>query len=143
MELMNAKDIRSNTISVIVFLKKTYLTGIVQNNEEAYQIFKICNRLGIPDSDIVSNLVVDETSFGRQSADSAITAKIKTAYLGDKELSAINIHVATVNGMAVLVGLVDTKEQWKRAEEIAVKSGAKKVKNYILLLKKPDNSPTK
>lgn len=96
LELMNAKDIRSNTISVIVFLKKAYLTGIVRNNEEAYQIFKICNKFGITDSDVISNLVVDETSFGRQSADVLITTKIKTAYLGDKELSAINIHVATV-----------------------------------------------
>ncbi len=136
LELMNAKDIRSNTISVIVFLKKAYLTGIDRNNKEAFQIFKICNKFGITDSDVISNLVVDETSFGRQSADALITTKIKTAYLGDKELSAINIHVATVNGMAVLVGLVDTKEQWKRAKKIAINVGAKKVKNYILLVQK-------
>ena len=136
LELMNAKDIPSNTISVIVFLKKAYLTGIVRNNKEAFQIFKICNKFGITDSDVISNLVVDETSFGRQSADALITTKIKTAYLADKELSTINIHVATVNGMAVLVGLVDTKEQWKRAKKIAINVGAKKVKNYILLVQK-------
>jgi osmotically-inducible protein OsmY len=38
--------------------------------------------------------------------------------------------------MAVLVGLVDTKEQWKRAKKIAINVGAKKVKNYILLVQK-------
>lgn len=136
LKLIESKDIRSSSISVIVFLEKAYLTGVVSGNEQTKKIFTICNQVGIPDKSIISNLVVKNRSIREQISDSLITSKIKSAYFADEELSAINLHVATANRTVVLVGLVDSMKQFKRAEEIAIKAGGTTVKNYILLSKK-------
>src|SRR5262245_47727877 len=52
--------------------------------------------------------------------DSMITAKIKTAFVGDKEVSALNIGVTTSNGVVQLTG-TGTPAEASKAVDIARK----------------------
>jgi hyperosmotically inducible periplasmic protein len=63
------------------------------------------------------------------ASDSAITASIKSKYALDKDVSAIDIKVSTVNGKVHLKGKIADKETGKKAVEIARHTkGVKEVK---------------
>ena len=63
--------------------------------------------------------------------DSVITAKVKTAFVEDKDVSALNIGVTTSQGVVQLTGS-GTPEEARRAGEIARGvSGVKAVQNNI------------
>lgn len=51
--------------------------------------------------------------------DSAITAKIKTQFLGDPALKATQIEVTTTNGVVRLSGVVDNRQNIDKAVSIA------------------------
>lgn len=51
--------------------------------------------------------------------DAAITAKIKSAFVAEPDLSAMNINVDTVDGTVTLQGSVDAPEKAQRARQIA------------------------
>ena len=63
--------------------------------------------------------------------DSMITAKVKTAFVGDKDVSALNIGVTTSNGVVQLTG-TGSPEEARKATEIARNvEGVKAVQNNI------------
>ena len=51
--------------------------------------------------------------------DAAITARVKTALLNDREIGALNIDVTTANGVVTISGLVKTKDEEARAVQLA------------------------
>lgn len=64
--------------------------------------------------------------------DSAITGKIKAEYAKDKTVSAMKIHVKTMNGVVSLSGTAKSKEEVSKAVEIAKGvHGVTSVKNAI------------
>ena len=74
----------------------------------------------------------DERSAGTMFDDTAITAKVKTELIGDKNIKARNIDVDTVAGMVVLSGYVDSQQEANRAASHAKSvSGVVRVKNEL------------
>lgn len=58
-------------------------------------------------------------STGEMIDDAAITTKVKTAFVRDPLVKALDVKVDTFKGTVQLNGFVDTAEQKARAEEIA------------------------
>lgn len=58
-------------------------------------------------------------STGEYIDDAGITAKVKTAFVKDPVVKAIDVKVDTFKGTVQLNGFVDTAEQKARAEQIA------------------------
>ena len=72
------------------------------------------------------------SSTGEYIDDSAITAKVKTAFIGDPVVKALDVHVETFKGVVQLSGFVNSQEQKNRAEQIARStSGVTNVTNNI------------
>ena len=71
---------------------------------------------------------------GEYIDDSAITAKVKAAILGDSALKVFQINVETFKGEVQLSGFVDSADMVKRAGEVArgVK-GVVMVKNNLIV----------
>ena len=74
----------------------------------------------------------DERSLGTMADDAAITAKVKTELIGEKNVQARNIDVDTVAGVVVLSGYVDSQQEANRAGLLAKSvSGVVRVKNEL------------
>jgi hyperosmotically inducible protein len=58
-------------------------------------------------------------STGEYIDDTAITAKVKTAFVRDPAVSALDVKVDTFKGTVQLNGFVNTADQKARAEQIA------------------------
>ena len=77
---------------------------------------------------------VDNAENKQTAADSAITAKIKSKYLVEKNFSSLKVSVETKDNSVILSGFVDSEEQKARAEKIAMGvSGVKSVKNALVV----------
>jgi osmotically-inducible protein OsmY len=73
-----------------------------------------------------------DRSTGQAVDDTAITAKVKTAFAQDPSVKAIDVKVDTFKGTVQLSGWVNTAEEKTRAEEIAKTiAGVKTVDNKI------------
>ncbi|GAB4507986.1 MAG: BON domain-containing protein [Sulfuricaulis sp.] len=71
-------------------------------------------------------------STGEYIDDSAITTKVKSAMIADKEVSAYPISVKTVKGVVHLTGSADTRAEANKAATIARGvAGVKSVVNEI------------
>lgn len=77
---------------------------------------------------------VDGAENKQAAADSAITAKIKSKYLVEKNLSSFKVSVETKDNTVILSGFIDSAEQKARAEKIATSvDGVKSVKNVLVV----------
>jgi osmotically-inducible protein OsmY len=73
-------------------------------------------------------------STGVYVDDQTITAKVKSALLGDPEVKGLQVKVETYNGVVQLSGFVDSPAQIPRAVELAKGvEGVKSVKNDLNL----------
>lgn len=71
-------------------------------------------------------------STGEVIDDSAITTKVKAAFIKDEVVKAFDVSVETFKGTVQLSGFVDTAEQKYRAAELARRvHGVQDVKNNI------------
>lgn len=69
---------------------------------------------------------------GDKLGDAAITAKVKTALIGEPGLKALQIDVDTSNGVVTLTGSVDSAQNLDRATQIAQGvEGVKSVDNRL------------
>jgi hyperosmotically inducible protein len=84
---------------------------------------KVDNNLRVSDNDRSAGEVVD---------DSVITAKVKTALIGDETVKAREVNVETRNGVVQLAGFVDNSAQKSQASEVARRiAGVKQVDNQL------------
>lgn len=75
-----------------------------------------------------------QSSLGETVDDSVITAKIKTAFVEDKTVSALQISVETFKGSVQLSGFANSSAEIERAMTLASQvQGVKSVKNDIHL----------
>ena len=76
----------------------------------------------------------NRSQVGQYSSDSAITAKVKAAFLAEKNLKSLDLHVVTTNGTVQLSGFVVSSAQIDQAVDVAVHvEGVKDVKNDLHL----------
>lgn len=72
------------------------------------------------------------TTAGQYLSDTAITAKVKSSLLADKDISSLRISVTTKNGKVTLSGKVKDPVQKQKAVQIAKNvSGVKQVKDKL------------
>lgn len=80
----------------------------------------------------------EHRSAGAFIDDSAITAKVKGAFVKDEVVKAIDVKVDTYNGNVQLSGFVETSDQRTRAEQIARGvAGVRDVTNNVQLTPPP------
>ena len=73
-----------------------------------------------------------QESVGEFVDDAVITAKVKSAFVEDKEVSALNVRVETYKGMVQLSGFVSgARESWKAAQLARNVQGVKGVRNDL------------
>ena len=71
-------------------------------------------------------------STGEYIDDAAITTKVKSDLIANKDVSGLRIHVKTVNGVVYLTGSTETRQEANKAAEIAKDvAGVKAVENNI------------
>jgi len=71
-------------------------------------------------------------STGEYTDDTAITARVKLAFVNDEQVSAMDIQVETFRGVVQLSGFADSREVANRAATIARGvEGVKDVRNDI------------
>ena len=65
-------------------------------------------------------------------ADATITAKVKSAMIGEPNLKSLQINVDTNNGVVTLTGTVDTPQKLELATQVAQRvEGVKSVNNRL------------
>jgi hyperosmotically inducible protein len=73
-------------------------------------------------------------STGEYIDDTAITAKVKSAFVSDDSVKALDVQVETFRGVVQLSGFVDSAAQKSRAEQLARNTnGVRDVTNNIQL----------
>lgn len=71
---------------------------------------------------------------GQYVDDSVITTRVKTAFVKDPDLKAMDIKVKTYQGIVQLSGFVDSKKEVTKAEEVAKNvSNVKSVENDLIV----------
>ena len=78
------------------------------------------------------------SSLISRSADSVVTAKIKTKIIAEKDLSSLHIKVVNENGVTFLMGLVSTQEG-DVATEIARRTGGVQKVVKLFEYREPDD----
>ncbi len=77
---------------------------------------------------------VQQAETKQAASDSAITTKIKSKYLVEKNFKSYKVSVETKDGVVVLSGFVDDASTKARAEQIArTTKGVKDVKNGLVV----------
>ena len=77
-------------------------------------------------------VATDDRSTGTVLDDATITARVKTALIGESEVKARDIDVDTVSGVVSLSGYLDSRQEVERAVAVARKvEGVKQVKNEL------------
>lgn len=75
-----------------------------------------------------------QDSTGQLIDDSAITTKVKAAFVTDKTVSALGIGVETQKGVVQLSGFAKSTDEIRQAERVARQvKGVKDVRNDIFL----------
>ena len=73
-----------------------------------------------------------QESVGEFIDDAAITAKVKSAFVEDKEVSALNVKVETYKGVVQLSGFVSgARESWRASQLARNVQGVKSVRNDL------------
>lgn len=75
-----------------------------------------------------------ESTPGQYVDDAAITTKVKSAFVRDEQVNALDVKVTTSKGVVQLSGFADNRKVIARAGEIAGSvKGVKSVKNDLRL----------
>src|SRR4029453_7222893 len=83
------------------------------------------------------NITADNNSVDKYTGDAATTTRVKTALALNKQVSAFDIHVETINNNVTLTGQVPTDNERRVAEEIV--RGTKGVATVVNNLKVDPN----
>lgn len=128
-------------LNVVVMTDKGIVTisGNVDSDSQASTLVEIAQSIpGVKDVD-ASKLIVNISK--QPFADMLITSKIKGLYIqeklfGEKDISAMSIHVETKDGDVYLTGTADNQKQADNVISIAKSvSGVKSVKSDIKITK--------
>ena len=75
-----------------------------------------------------------QSSLGEAIDDTVITTRVKTAFIDDPDLKALQINVETFKGVVQLSGFVATRAEVNKASTVARQiDGVTSVRNDILL----------
>ena len=76
----------------------------------------------------------NQTSAGEAIDDAVITTKVKSAFVGDQKVSALNIAVSTDKGVVTLSGTAKDWQESRKAVDLAQHvQGVRRVENHIAI----------
>ena len=76
----------------------------------------------------------EKRTFGEATDDAAIQAVIKTRLVGDAWVDGLQINTGVYKGVVTLEGMVDSREEYKRALHIARSThGVRKVIDKLMM----------
>lgn len=130
-EFVADKQVSALDIQVSTFKGVVQLSGFAPSQQEIDRAVQLARK--VPGVKSVKNDIrrAPQTT-GEYLDDSAITAKVKSALVTDKDVSALNINVETVNGVVQLSGFAGSRREMDRATEVARNvQGVKSVENNI------------
>ncbi|MBE9536806.1 MAG: BON domain-containing protein [Proteobacteria bacterium] len=115
--LAKAKDVKARKIDVDAVGGTVFLSGIVGTAEEAESAADIAGKVkGV--KLVKSSLQVGKRGLSQAFGDSMTASKIKGQLMGEKGIRSLNIDVDVYNGVAILTGIVKTREQKERIMKI-------------------------
>ncbi len=125
--LIEDHDTKAREIGVNTYRGVVQLSGFVDTDAERQQAEKDASQVGGVRS-VQNDLKINEqqTTVGTTIDDSAITAKVKAALVGNPATKAREIKVTTSHGVVELSGFVDSNEEKATASQVA--SGVQGVK---------------
>jgi len=88
------------------------------------------NKMDNTQAEMTESASKNETPLG----DTALTAKVKSALIGEPGVKAMQISVDTLNGKVTLSGAVDSSQESIKAEQVAQQvEGVKSVENHLIV----------
>lgn len=127
------KKVSALDIQVVTFKGVVQLSGFVSSQQEIGRAVELARN--VPGVKSVKNDIRrTPQSSGAYLDDSTITVKVKSAFVADKDVSALDIKVETTNGVVQLSGFANSRQVIARADELARNiQGVKLVENDIQL----------
>lgn len=116
--LAKARDVKARKIDVDTVGATVFLSGIVATTEEAELAADISGKVKDVKA-VKNNLQVGKRGIDQAFGDSMTASKIKGQLMGEPGIRSFNIDVDVYNGLAILTGIVKTKEQKERILKIA------------------------
>lgn len=107
--------------------------AIVDGGRGWEQAADIADQKGNQAADVSS---AKSAAAGKSSADTALSAKVRSALSTEPGLQALLIDVNAVNGAVTLYGTADTAARRDKAAQVALNvDGVKSVTNHLIILK--------
>jgi hyperosmotically inducible protein len=127
------KQVSALDIQVTTFKGVVQLSGFASSRQEIDRAVELARE--VPGVKSVKNDIRRAPqSTGAYLDDSAITAKVKSAFMADREVSALNINVETNGGVVQLSGFASGRQEIDQAIKLARNvQGVKSVENNIQL----------
>ncbi len=131
--LAQSDDVKARQVDVETFRGIVQLNGFVDSAEAKDAATDVAREVaGV--REVRNNLVVDTQpdTVGQAVDDGMITARIKTALIGEDRTKAGQINVTTDNGVVHLSGFVDNNQEKAAASEVARSvAGVREVRNEL------------
>ncbi len=126
------KTVKARDISTFCFTGDVYLVGEIESAEQKARAEQIARKVeGV--KALTSYLLPKKEDPTCGTADNlGLVAKVKAALIGDKEIWSTNVEVKAVQCRVVLLGLVGSAAEARKAEADAkAVSGVRAVQSYL------------
>lgn len=118
--LMSNEDVKSLDIKVKTRKGEVMLSGFVDNQAQVDRGIAVAKAVeGVVSVDNQLSLKEGKQSVGNKIDDAVVTARVKSALLGDTAMKSLEVAVTTRKGVVQLSGFVDNESQLSRAMDVA------------------------
>jgi len=126
-------DVSAREIDVDTLDGRVRLSGVVDSRYERAEAVRVARRTeGVRAVD--NDLRVGDPTLGEKLDDEVLGTRVKAALIGDGSIQARNIDVDVVAGVVTLSGEVESREQKRKAAEIASRiEGVERVYNRLVV----------
>lgn len=133
------RQVNALDIKVTTFKGTVQLSGFANSQQEIDRAVELARNVeGV--KSVKNDIRRIPESTGEYLDDSVITTKVKSAFIADRQVSALDIKVETVKGVVQLNGLADNQQEIDRATELALQvKNVKSVMNNIQLRQSSQN----
>jgi hyperosmotically inducible protein len=117
-EMIKDSTVKARQIDVDTVGGHVTLTGVVETKTEARRAIEISEGVqGV--KSVRNNLQIGKKSWTEAFNDKYLVSKIKSKLIVEPEIRSLNIDVDVHKGVVTLTGIVESRDQKKRAIEIA------------------------
>ncbi|MBF0282856.1 MAG: BON domain-containing protein [Magnetococcales bacterium] len=133
-DMLTDKSISSLDISVYVYKGAVFLVGVTTDPKEGKRAEEIAHHNARGKGVDVYFLDKRNESGASMTDDAVITSKIKARMIAEKNFESTRVEVKTLQGEAILLGLVADEEAKRKAISLAQSvSGVKKVISFLVM----------